>query len=194
MANLTPPKQWHNTSVNASAGTLSFRNMNKLWNSNMKAISCALFVVALLPLGILAQNKTVKISDLDWFAGCWEINIPERQMTISEMWTKPSGGTLIGVGRTVVNNKTVSYEYLRIVEGNEGIDYIAKPSSNSGETPFRLKNSTAKEVVFENLANDFPQRVIYRREKAGSISARIEGSVDGKAKPIDFPFLRVKCN
>lgn len=160
----------------------------------MKAISCAaLFVVVLLPLGIFAQARTVKADDFDWIAGCWEMNVPEKQMTISEMWTKPAGGMLIGVGRTVVKGKTVSYEYLRIVEGKDGIDYIAKPSSNEGETSFRLKSSSEKEVIFENLENDFPQRVIYKSEKADALFARIEGSKNGKTNAIDFPMLRVKC-
>jgi len=146
---------------------------------------------------VSAQSETTRTpntEDLSWFAGCWEVNIPEREMTISEMWTKPAGGTLIGVGRTIVKGKTVSHEYLRIAEDADGISYIAKPSSNSGETSFRLKSSKEKEVVFENLKNDFPQRIIYKKEKENSLFARIEATFEGKTKAVEFPMLRVNCS
>jgi hypothetical protein len=154
----------------------------------------ALLTLILFPLGTSAQNKVLKTDDLSWFAGCWEASVPEKGMTISEMWTKPDGGTMIGVGRTVVKGKTVSYEFMRMVETNDGIDYIAKPSSNSGETSFRSKSSNGKEIVFENLENDFPKRIIYKSDKADLLFARIEAAKDGKTKAIDFPMIRVKCN
>lgn len=156
-------------------------------------------VLIFIPSVISAQTEDVKapkvdIASLNWFAGCWEANIPEREMIISEMWTKPTGGTLIGVGRTIIKGKTVSHEYLRIVEGAYEISYIAKPSSNSSETSFLLKNLGERNVVFENLENDFPQRIIYKSSKADTLSARIEATIDGKTKAVDFPMLRVKCS
>jgi hypothetical protein len=45
-------------------------------------------------------------------------------------------------------------------------------------------------VVFENLSHDFPQRVIYRRNADSSITARIEGTVNGEARGRDFPYRR----
>ena len=168
--------------------------MSKQLSFKRTVFSIALFGAVLLPSVTSAQNKAPKADDLAWLAGCWEMNVPEKSLTISEMWTKPDGGTLIGVGRTVINGKTVSYEFMRIVETKDGIDLIAKPSSNSGETTFRYKNSDGKKIVFENLENDFPQRVIYKSDKADSLFARIEATKDEKTQAIDFPMLRVKCN
>jgi hypothetical protein len=47
--------------------------------------------------------------------------------------------------------------------------------------------------VFENAANDFPQRVIYRLAQTGRISARIEGAADDPARAVDFPMKRTSC-
>ena len=47
---------------------------------------------------------------------------------------------------------------------------------------------TDDEVVFENPTHDFPQRIIYRKGADRSVTARIEGVIDGKARGVDFPF------
>ena len=48
-------------------------------------------------------------------------------------------------------------------------------------------------LVFENRAHDFPQRVIYRRGADGRLDARIEGTIDGQPRAVDFPYRRVAC-
>ncbi len=105
---------------------------------------------------------------------------------------KPSGGTLIGMSRTVRGGKTTGFEFVRIVTTDAGIEYIARPSSNQGETAFKLVKSSRSEIVFENLSHDFPQRIIYRGQPEG-IFARIEGMQNGKLNGIDIPMKRVKC-
>ena len=45
-------------------------------------------------------------------------------------------------------------------------------------------------VVFENLAHDFPQRIIYRRNRRRRVTARIEGTVKGESRGRDFPYSR----
>lgn len=138
------------------------------------------------------RAQTATVDSLSWMAGCWELNVPQRQMTIAEHWMKPSGGTLIGMSRTVRGGKTVEFEFIRIVTTDSGIDYIAKPSSNKEETAFKLVKSSAAEAVFENLAHDFPQRIIYRSQPDG-LFARIEGTQNGKVNGMDIPMKRAKC-
>lgn len=60
------------------------------------------------------------------------------------------------------------------------------------ETAFRLIKFSASEVVFENPTHDFPQRIIYRLDKA-NLFARIEGTNNGKFIGIDFPMTKAKC-
>jgi len=160
-------------------------------NNKNNILACAiLFVLCGLTYG---QDAKASVDSFGWMAGCWELSVPQRQMTITEQWMKPAGGTLIGMSRTVHGGKTTGYEFLRIVTSETGIDYIAKPSSSKDETAFKLVKSSANEIVFENLAHDFPQRIIYRNGLPDSLNARIEGAQNGKLNGMDIPMKRVKC-
>jgi hypothetical protein len=55
---------------------------------------------------------------------------------------------------------------------------------------FTLVKASLTEAVFENLAHDFPQRILYRKTAQG-LHARVE-SADGK-KAQDFPMKPAPC-
>ncbi len=102
-------------------------------------------------------------------------------------------GTLLGLSRTVKAGKTAEFEFIQVREIEPGkLAYIAQPSGRP-PTAFALLTSSDSEFTFENLANDFPQRIIYRREGPGAIHARIEGTMRGKSRAIDFPMTRISC-
>ena len=42
--------------------------------------------------------------------------------------------------------------------------------------------------MFENLARDFPHRVMYWMEADGAMKARIEGTIQGKARVMEWRF------
>jgi hypothetical protein len=107
---------------------------------------------------------------------------------------KPAGGTMLGMSRTVSNGKTVEFEFIRIrQDGNGEIHFIAKPSGQK-EASFKMINAGKREVTFENPEHDFPQKIVYRLEKDGSLGARIEGTSKGKTKAIDFRMEKVSCD
>ena len=139
-----------------------------------------------------SQTAKPTINDLAWLAGCWESNANGRE--INEQWMKPSGQVMLGMGRTVANGKLREYEFLQIREDADGaIYYVAKPSGQP-EGSFKLVKSQNKEVVFENLEHDFPQRIIYRLQGDGSLFARIEGTMKGEPRGFDYPMKRARCN
>lgn len=104
----------------------------------------------------------------------------------------PAGTSILGIGRTVKDGKTVDYEFMRVEQRADGIYYVAKPKENNEESPFKLTRSTKNEVIFENKEHDFPQRVIYKLQGTKMIG-RIEGNNNGKFMGIDFPMNKVKC-
>jgi len=128
-------------------------------------------------------------ADLAFMTGCWIFEANGRR--VEEHWLAPAGGSLLGVGRTVAGGKTTEYEFLQIRDLPEGLTYIAKPS-NQAEAKFVISSRTADEIVFENPAHDFPQRIRYRRD-GDTLRARIEGTMNGKALGIDFPYNRTDC-
>jgi hypothetical protein len=136
---------------------------------------------------IAAQTPAAGIDRLDWIAGCWKRASADTR--VEEHWMAPAGGTMLGMGRTVRGGKTTEYEFLQIRDVNGTLAYVARPSGQA-EATFPLKTLTAREIVFEDPAHDFPQRVIYRRNEDGSITARIEGTMNGQPRGMDFPYTR----
>ena len=162
----------------------------------MKPFATTFFIAlmfVLFPAGAYAQEPRASTAGLGWMAGCWELNARNGAMIISEHWMKPAGGTLIGMSRTVSGGKTVAWEFIRIVTDADGISYVAKPHQNKEETVFKIAKWSPAELVFENLAHDFPQRIIYRNSGPDSLFARIEGNRNGRLSGMDIPMKRVRC-
>ena len=106
---------------------------------------------------------------------------------------KPGGNMMLGMSHTVVSGTTREFEFMRIVQEENGdIFFIAMPSGQK-ETRFKLIRASDREVRFENLEHDFPQRIIYRRD-GESLIGRIEGNSKGQEKAVDFPLQRVPCD
>ncbi|MDX2151174.1 MAG: DUF6265 family protein [Bryobacteraceae bacterium] len=147
-----------------------------------------------LLLGVLAAGALTAdpagIDSMTWLAGCWEGGNEKRQ--IGEVWMRPAGGTMFGAGRTVAGGKTVSSEFLRIDEKDGVLVYTALVGAQK-PTPFKAVKTGPGEIVFENLEHDFPQRVVYKLEEGGKLAARIEGTMNGKLRQIDYSMKRAKC-
>ena len=125
-----------------------------------------------------------------WMAGCWRQESPGR--TVDEVWMAPAGDGMLGMSRTVQKGRITEYEFLQVRVQDGKLVYIAKPSGQP-EATFTAKSSNAREVIFENPAHDFPQRIIYRLQPDGNLAARIEGPMNGQTKGIDFPMKKVAC-
>jgi len=144
-------------------------------------------VIALATLATPASAQdATSIASLSWMNGGWVQKSGGAE--IEERWIGPKGDLLAGVNITVARGRT-SFEYLRIAKTPKGIAYIAQPG---GKTPveFPLKEMSEKKVVFENLAHDFPQRILYELRADGTLHARVEGMLKGKLEGEDFTFAK----
>lgn len=126
-----------------------------------------------------------------WLAGCWEQEKGERGSL--EMWMPAAADAMLGTSRTVRNGKTVAHEFMQIRVQSNALVFIALPS-NQREATFTAVRNLEREIVFENLQHDFPQRIIYRRTGADALSARVEGMREGKLRGIDYSFKKVSCD
>ncbi|UGQ46290.1 DUF6265 family protein [Massilia endophytica] len=148
-------------------------------------------LLAALLASACMQAGAASVDQLGWLAGCWASEGGEPGS--GEQWMAPAGGTMLGTARTVKGGKTVAWEFVQIRALDDGrLAYVAKPH-NQAEAAFPLRSVTENEVVFEAPEHDFPQRIIYRREGSERLHARIEGTVKGKLKGIDFPLRRTAC-
>lgn len=157
----------------------------------MRSIVTAVVALTAITACAAARAEESPLSSLAWMAGCWASESGEPGS--GEQWMPPAGGTMLGMGRTVKNGKTVEHEFLQIGTNSEGqATYTAHPSGQK-EATFVATELAKGAVTFENLEHDFPQRVIYKALPGDRLAARIEGVRDGTLRGIDFPMKRVRC-
>lgn len=138
------------------------------------------------------------LAPLAWIEGCWRGSVNQREFR--EQWMPLRGGMLLGVSQTVMGGKTQDYEYLRIESRPEGLYYVAKPSVEK-EDAFKLVGKTVDTTsdrndeifTFENPAQEFPQRLVYRRATGGWLYAQVEGKVNGVERQVIYPMRRIDC-
>jgi hypothetical protein len=155
------------------------------------ALIGAAFALTALAQPASAQQRAGVVSQLAWVSGCWQ-RVARNGQTIDEQWMAPRTEMMLGMSRTVRGDSLIEYEQLRIFERGGRAVYYAAPVRQT-PTEFVAASVSDTLVVFENPQHDFPQRVIYRKRGADSLIARIEGTVNGTARGIDFPYSRARC-
>lgn len=146
------------------------------------------------PAPSASKSTAPTIDQLAWLQGCWEGKVNLRDFR--EEWLPLRGDMMIGVSQTVSQGKTLDFEYLRIESRPDGVYYVAVPAGKK-ETSFRLAGKAEEgpdEIfTFDNAADEFPQRIIYRRGTDGWLYAHVEGKVNGEERKVIYPMQRVDC-
>jgi dipeptidyl aminopeptidase/acylaminoacyl peptidase len=125
------------------------------------------------------------ISDVAWLAGEW---VGTRgPSSIGERWTEPAGGAMLALSRTVTGDRLAAFEFLRIVERDGTLVYVAQPDGRP-PTEFVLTGLSRLSATFENPDHDYPQVIRYTRQADGTLEARISGR--GGERTNTFVFSR----
>ena len=151
----------------------------------MNGPSLMLLMALLLPVQDRPAAARGTLADLGWLAGNWSGT--QGRATIEERWTPAAGGAMLAVSRTVKDDKLAAFEFLRIVERDGGLVYIAQPNGRP-PTEFVLTAVAADSATFENPAHDFPKMIRYTRRPDGGLEARVSGA--GGERPQTFVFTR----
>jgi uncharacterized protein DUF6265 len=147
-------------------------------------------LIAVVGISLLAASPRAQsgppvrasISQMSWLAGAWAGG--GGPVTLEERWTAAAGGAMLAVSRTIKGDRMVAFEFLRIVERDGTLVYIAQPNGNP-PTEFRLSAITKEGATFENKAHDFPKVIAYARKADGTLEARVS---DGGSKGETFVF------
>jgi len=141
-----------------------------------------------------ATAAAVALADLSWLSGCWRGSVNQREFR--EHWLPLRGNLLIGAGHTVTQDRTQNFEYVRIEPRADGLHYVVQPSAGK-EMAFRLADRQVDGLdtifTFANDANDFPQRVVFRRGTDGWLYIHVEGRVQGEERRVIYPLRRIDC-
>ena len=130
----------------------------------------------------LPEPAKATIIDMAWLAGAWTRT--SKTSIVEERWTPPNGGAMLGVSRTVKGEKMTAFEFLRIVERNGGLVYIAQPGGRA-PTEFVLTELDNQRAVFVNPLHDYPQRIVYELSTERTLSASI-GFAKGRLQRFEF--------
>jgi hypothetical protein len=151
--------------------------------------SCFAFVVLCLPSDAAFAQGASAVDALRWMSGCW--TSVRGNVVTDEMWMTPRGGVMLGVARTVNGTHVRDVEFTRVYASADTLVYAAQPS-NQPAAQFTAKRVAAGEVIFENLAHDYPKRIVYRAVPPDSLHAYIEGALEGERR-IWYRYVRSPC-
>jgi hypothetical protein len=126
------------------------------------------------------------IGDLAWLAGAWVgTRGTNGAISFEERWSAPKGGAMLATSRTVSRDKMSAFEFLRIVERDGGLVYIAQPGGAAG-TEFVLTELRANRAVFDNPRHDYPKRIVYKLSAEGGLTATIGFLKGGTPRRFEF--------
>ena len=152
------------------------------------ALTVTAAAICLVPAVHMSQtprpSARATISQVEWIAGTWAGE--SGPVTLEERWTPPGGGAMLAVSRTMKGGRMVAFEFLRIIEREGGLVYVAQPGGRP-PTDFTLTSLTANSATFENPTHDFPKIIQYTKRADGTLEARVS---DGGSRVETFVFKR----
>ncbi|WP_296151419.1 DUF6265 family protein [uncultured Flavobacterium sp.] len=155
-------------------------------------ISCKEVHDAKLPPLENTSKKYDAIENANWLIGRWENNSEEGNL--SEFWTRENDSTFHGESYFVIGKDTVFGEKVELMQRGKDFIFEARVAKQNDEkpVPFKLTKSSKTEMVWENPAHDFPNKIVYQKVGKDSLVAEIFGTKDGKPKSEIFKMKKVK--
>ena len=131
-----------------------------------------------------------KLDTATWLIGKWTNDSPTGKST--EIWQKQNDSTFAGISFMMVGADTVSFETILLHQTGDKVFYTPTvKDQNSGQAvDFMMTSCSAKKLVFENQAHDFPQKILYEQITNDSMVAEISGMRKGELVAIEFPMVR----
>ena len=126
-----------------------------------------------------------------WLTGNWGHTTPEGALT--EKWVKVNDSVMHGESYFVVDAKdTVFAETIELAETKGKLVYtVTVPGQNNEQpVPFEMTSATENQMVFENPAHDYPNKIVYNKINNDSLVAEISGMQKGKPASEQFAMKR----
>lgn len=148
--------------------------------------------VSLLLFSCTNNSKNEKIKASQWLLGQWK-NTSEEGI-IAENWSQPNDSTLIATSFYIKEEDTLHFEniILKEKEGELVYETTIKGQNNDKPILFPVISETENELIFENLQNDYPQKIKYQRNLKTGITISISGKQSKKVVAEQFKMTKVK--
>lgn len=146
------------------------------------------------PKDAAAEPAAGPLAMMSWLAGCWKGEVNKREFR--EFWHPPRGNIMVGVSRTALPERTISFEYLRLEPRADGVYYVTT-SMGKSESAFKFTGGTRdgndEIFTFQRGGSEFPSTLTYRRGGGGWLYIEVVGQAQGKDHKVTYPFRRVGC-
>ena len=131
--------------------------------------------LSLLLFSCTTTSKNEKLKATEWLIGQWENT--SKDGVVTENWSKPNDSTLVAGSFYIKEKDTLHFEkiVLKEKEGDLVYETTIKGQNNDKTIVFPLLSETENELVFENLQNDYPQKIKYQRNSKSGITISISG-------------------
>ena len=137
-------------------------------------------------LALTAPLAAAPDTALGWLVGDWRTEGPGEWT--SEHWEPVRSDTLQGTGQNGKGDQIVSTDRMTIKMRDGTAIFIASPNG-APPTEFHEAFRGGQEIIFENPAHDYPQRVRYWRD--GEL-LMAEISLKDGSQPTQWRYRRVK--
>ncbi|UTN06547.1 DUF6265 family protein [Flavobacterium bizetiae] len=127
-----------------------------------------------------------KIKIADWLIGNWENTSPDG--TLTEDWTKLNDSTFSATSYFIKGKDTLHFENIVLTQKGETLTYFAtvKGQNDDKSVAFPSTAESDKQLVFENVKHDYPQKITYTKGANNTLTAEISGNLQGKASSEKF--------
>jgi len=135
-------------------------------------------------------EKSNEIKKADWLIGDWENKSPQGDL--SESWQKINDSVYKGQSYFIKGKDTLHFESIVLSETGGAVKYSPQVKGQNDDKPvdFKLTSATDKQLVFENPAHDFPQKITYAKVTNDSLVVEISGMQQGKPASEKYPMKR----
>ncbi|MCG9792541.1 DUF6265 family protein [Flavobacterium algicola] len=155
--------------------------------------------ITLLPLFLLllsceksSESKYELLQSSEWILGKWEYKNTDGILT--ENWTKINDSVYKGTSYFVKGKDTIHKEAIVLNQIGESLTYKTVIKGQNADLPilFLAKETVENQLVFENLNNDYPQKIKYTKGNPSQITTEITGKQFEKTTTEKYNLKKVK--
>jgi hypothetical protein len=151
-----------------------------------------ILAVLLTLVSCLKSKEKSKIVGADWLLGKWENN--SENGNLLETWKKVNDSIYSGESYFIKGKDTLHSEQIKLEQKGENLLYIATvKGQNNDEAVTFIHNATIeKQLVFENLKHDYPQKISYFIISKDNLAIEISGIQHGKPSSAKYSMKKMK--
>jgi hypothetical protein len=157
----------------------------------MKKIALLLVLISIIT-SCQKSKIASKIVDKEWLLGQWENNSTIGDL--SETWIKKNDSLYLGESYFIKGKDTLHSEQIKLVQKGEELLYISTIQGQNNDKAISFKHNVLveKQLVFENLKNDYPQKIIYSLLPNNTLEIEISGIQQGNPSSTKYSLKKTK--